>query len=246
MIIKLQRTMNIRTVFQSIYCLLLACLAAYPFAAQAEANENRVAPAHPAILDSVARLVSSDHVFHYDQRIYQEDQLNEVYLLYKDNAKALMGMLNDAVKNHRHDRSYLSPLHVAIQAVGHWHIYPATDTLLSLLDYKLDETTVPKANYVGSFFYPAALALRDFEIEQTKIVKCITAAETNEKIALLTWLLCLRWSHKEEGIQKATEFIKQEFPKYERNPRKKEKLETALGMLAKSKYPQFIVDALKK
>ena len=246
MIIKLQRTMNIRTVFQSIYCLLLACLAAYPFAAQAEANENRVAPAHPAILDSVARLVSSDHVFHYDQRIYQEDQLNEVYLLYKDNAKALMKMLDDAVKNHRQDRTYLSPLHVAIQAVGHWHIYPATDTLLSLLDYRLDETTLPKANYVGSFFYPAALALRDFEIEQTKIVKCITAAETNEKIALLTWLLCLRWSHKEEGIQKATEFIKQEFPKYERNPRKKEKLETALGMLAKSKYPQFIVDALKK
>ena len=244
--IKLQRTMNIRTVFQSIYCLLLACLASYPFAVQAEANENRVAPAHPAILDSVARLVSSDHVFHYDQRIYQEDQLNEVYLLYKDNAKALMKMLDDAVKNHRQDRSYLSPLHVAIQAVGHWHIYPATDTLLSLLDYRLDETTVPKANYVGSFFYPAALALRDFEIEQTKIVKCITAAETNEKIALLTWLLCLRWSHKEEGIQKATEFIKQEFPKYERNPRKKEKLETALGMLAKSKYPQFIVDALKK
>ena len=157
-----------------------------------------------------------------------------------------MEMLNDAVKNHREDRSYLSPLHVAIQAVGRWHIYRATDTLLSLLDYRIDETTMPKANYVGSTFFPAALALRDLEIEQAKIVKCITAAETNEKIALLTWLLCLRWGHKEEGIQKATEFIKQEFPKYQRNPRKKEKLETALGMLAKSKYPQFIVDALKK
>ena len=155
-------------------------------------------------------------------------------------------MLKDAVKNHREDRSYLSPLHVAIQAVGHWHIYSETDTLLSLLDYRLDETTVPKANYVGAFFFPAALALRDFEIEQAKIVKCITAAETNEKIALLTWLLCLRWSPKEEGIQKATEFIKQEFPKYERSPKKKEKLETALGMLAKAKYPQFITDALKK
>ncbi len=212
--------------------------------AHAEEQEKRPNIGHPAILDPVARLFSSEHAF--DPRIYQERQLSEMYRLYNDTAKALMDMLDDGVKNHREDRSYLSPLHVAIQAVGRWHIYPATDTLLSLLDYRLDETTVPKANYVGSFFYPAALALRDFEIEQTKIVKCITAAETNEKIALLTWLLCLRWSHKEEGIQKATEFIKQEFPKYERNPRKKEKLETALGMLAKSKYPQFIVDALKK
>ena len=214
--------------------------------AHAEEQEKRPNIGHPAILDTVARLVSSDHVFHYNARIYQEKQLNDVYLLYKDTAKELVKMLKDAVKNHRDDRSYLSPLHVAIQAVGHWHIYSETDALLSLLDYRLDETTVPKANYVGAFFFPAALALRDFEIEQAKIVKCITAAETNEKIALLTWLLCLRWSPKEEGIQKATEFIKQEFPKYERSPKKKEKLETALGMLAKSKYPQFIVDALKK
>ena len=214
--------------------------------AHAEEQEKRPNIGHPAILDPVARLVSSDHVFHYNARIYQEKQLNDVYLLYKDTAKELVKMLKDAVKNHRDDRSYLSPLHVAIQAVGHWHIYSETDTLLSLLDYRLDETTVPKANYVGAFFFPAALALRDFEIEQAKIVKCITAAETNEKIALLTWLLCLRWSPKEEGIQKATEFIKHEFPKYQRNPRKKEKLETALGMLAKAKYPQFITDALKK
>ena len=218
----------------------------YFHTAYAAEQEKRPNIGHPAILDSVARLVSSDHVFHFDQRIYQEDQLSDIYLLYKDNAKALMGMLNDAVKNHRQDRSYLSPLHVAIQAVGHWHIYPATDTLLSLLDYRIDETTVPKANYVGSYFYPAAMALRDLEIEQAKIVKWITTAETNEKIALLTWLLCLRWSHKEEGIQKANEFIKQEFPKYEKSRQKRERLEMALGMLAKAKYPQFITDALKK
>ena len=151
--------------------------------AHAEEQEKRPNIGHPAILDPVARLFSSEHAF--DPRIYQERQLSEMYRLYNDTAKALMDMLDDGVKNHREDRSYLSPLHVAIQAVGRWHIYPATDTLLSLLDYRLDETTVPKANYVGSFFYPAALALRDLEIEQAKIVKCITGAETNEKIALL-------------------------------------------------------------
>jgi hypothetical protein len=113
----------------------------------------------------------------------------------------LYGALRDAVEKNKEDRSYHSPLHIAILSVDAWNVFCAVETLLSIIDYELDVRSLPDGMVVsGDYFYPAASALVRLQVELIRIIGKIETAGTPKQLRLLTWVLFKRTGSAEKAI----------------------------------------------
>jgi hypothetical protein len=118
---------------------------------------------------------------------------------YRSMCDGLLAALHEAAEKHADDHRYLSPLHCAIVSVGQWRVFEAQDTLIRLIDYQLDSSSLHFMNPSGSFFYPAAGALVDMQVDPRKVLIRITKTEDDLNRRLLTWVLMRRTSSADEA-----------------------------------------------
>lgn len=144
-------------------------------------------------------------------------KLKERYLSMGEN---LESVLQEAIKKHKGDTRYMSPLYSAILTVETWRVFETEDTLLSIVDYELDVGSLPLGMSVtGEFFYPAARTLVKLRVDPKKIVNAIVQTQDNRKRQLLTWVLrsrtestddasrLLKGEVSNENIQKALQLL---------------------------------------
>ena len=141
---------------------------------------------------------------------------------YRKVSDDLMINLQEAVTKHKEDHRYMSPIHCAVLAVRDWHVFEAEDKLISIIDYQLDLASLPVGMKVtGDYFYPAASSLVDIRVDTRKLVNVIGQTKDDQKLRLLTWVVCRRTGSTEdarrvltahvsnERIQKALQFLDQ-------------------------------------
>lgn len=134
------------------------------------------------------------------EQMHRERALEELGNQYREVRKTLMGSLEQAAKEHRDDRRYMSPLFCAIAAVEGWRVFEAEAQLFSIIDYELDVSSLPLGIDVGGdFFYPAAGALVKLRVDARKVTKAIARADNDRQIQLLTWVLYQRAGTVEEA-----------------------------------------------
>ena len=134
------------------------------------------------------------------EQMDRERALKELGNQYREVCKTLMGSLEQAAKEHRGDRRYMSPLHFAIAAVEGWRVLEAEDRLLSIIDYELDVSSLPVGDLVGSdFLFPAVGALVKLRVDARKVTNAIAQADNDRQVQLLTWVLYQRAGSVEEA-----------------------------------------------
>jgi hypothetical protein len=95
----------------------------------------------------------------------------------------------------------MSPLHVAILAVGSYSVFEAESALLSIVDYEIDIRSLPVGlNVSGDFFFPAAGALVQLRVDTKKIVDAmLVTAKTDRQLQLMAWVLFQRAGSADEA-----------------------------------------------
>lgn len=116
--------------------------------------------------------------------------------------QALTDVLDTAIQLSRDDRSYGSPLHLACNSAVCWQAIDARFALYSIIDYRLDVSTIPLGvNISGQGFYPAASALIDLRVDAAEVGREISQCDMDSprRIQLLTWVLAERAGGIEEA-----------------------------------------------
>ena len=112
---------------------------------------------------------------------------------YRKVCTELLKTLEEAKAEFRADRRYHSPLHSAILAVDAWQVTGAEDTLLTMVDYELDGSSLPLGiNVSGDYFFPAARTLVHLRVDMAKVERALGAAEDPKTLRILTWVLLER------------------------------------------------------
>lgn len=175
-------------------------------------------------------------------------QLKRQYLSMSEN---LEFVLAEAIKKHKGDDRYMSPLHSAILTVETWRVFETEEALLSIVDYELDVGSLPLGiNVSGDFFYPAACALVKLRVDPKKVVNAIAQTQDDRKRQLLTWVLrsrvysvdearsLLKTESANEGIQRAMEHLNQAVHVSDLLPRPKPSGKSNPGSPANAKSPE--------
>jgi hypothetical protein len=89
----------------------------------------------------------------------REHALEELTRRWLDEHRELVIKLEKATREHRDNKSYMSPLHVVILAAERCRAFEAENSLFSIVDYELDGRSLPNGIDVPDYyFYPAAAA----------------------------------------------------------------------------------------
>ncbi len=162
----------------------------------------------------------------------------DLQLLYDSTKQVLLKNLYDAKKNFIHDNTYFSPLHVAIIAVGIWQISSANESIINIVDYTINPTTLPVGiDVAGDFFYPVIRVLVNLRVDNDIVIEAIANAKNNKQISLLTWVLneC-----QGNDSPKTIGLLKNAIEKYNEQTIKNN-LTTAIKLLQKSKYSSGLI-----
>jgi len=171
------------------FAVLSVMLIAYAFADQSllATENNRKTPN-----EEVSHILS-------DEKADRSRTLMSLNRQYNAESTNLDIALSEAVKKHKKNNRYMSPLHAAILAVESWRIYESEDTLILIVDYELDAASIPVGmDMAGYSFYPAATALVELRADTTKVVDAIAATKSDKKLQLLTWVLYRRTKSSDE------------------------------------------------
>ena len=120
--------------------------------------------------------------------------LEEVQDDYVQTRRTLALQLEIAARDHKKDDGYMSPLHCTILAVERWRVFEADEMLLSIVDYRLDPSSLPVGLSIGGeYYYPAASALASLRVDTDKLIRALVVqAQGDRQIRLLTWVLVQR------------------------------------------------------
>lgn len=120
----------------------------------------------------------------------REELLISLLTEYNKIKHILWNNLTEAKNKNLTDRGYYSPLHTAILAVSAWKVYEAERILFSIIDYNLDDKTLPLgASFVEGYCYPAARALIEIRVPSGRVIDAVKNAKNETQIKILTWVL---------------------------------------------------------
>jgi hypothetical protein len=124
-----------------------------------------------------------------DQKTERERGLEVLRAQYNAVKPMLLNTLYEARAKFRDDRTWHSPLHTAILAVDKWRVLEADETLITIVDYSLDEGSIPDGILTsGDDIYPAAKSLVRLRVNIERVAEMIKTAENPTKLRILTWV----------------------------------------------------------
>ena len=178
------------------------------------------------------------------ERLENEECLNEIDQIYRQNKEQIIRKFNDAIANHKNNKNWYSPVHVSILAVKYWSIHTAINDLLAIIDYEIDITTVPLGCYIMmNDLYPAADALVELEVEKEKIIHSIIKSKSQKNIILLSWIMHKRFNEK---TNEAVIFLEKEKDNYKTSIQKIKNINDSIKILKETRNSSEILLRIKK
>ncbi|MDD3949318.1 MAG: hypothetical protein PHT43_07625 [Anaerolineaceae bacterium] len=163
----------------------------------------------------------------------REEHVIKLMSQYAQVERILLQNLHDSCSRDIKDNTYYSPLHAAIFAVSNWRIAQADDALIEVIDYTLDQTSLPDGISVfGDYFYPAIRPLVVLRVDVRKVIKAIAQAENEKRISLLSWVLAERLG---SDLPKATEHLKAEIER-RKDSQEKKNLSLAIERIGQAEH----------
>ena len=172
------------------------------------------------------------------QKVEREMNVEKLMSQYAQVESILLQNLRDSCSRDIKDQTYYSPLYAAIQAVRAWRIVRAEDALIEVIDYTLDQASLPVGlNVLGDFFYPAARSLVELRVDCRKVIKAIARADSKKRISLLSWVLTERLGN---DLNKTEEYLKAEVERCD-DGKENDNLMCAIGLIGKAKHSTDLI-----